>query len=165
MLPFQSQTPNLSFSVSTSFQPIVLLGFSFFEGVGLAGAGVFMNLPTLALNVTQVSNVDTSCNPAAANAAAGNYTRIEPEVQIVGGFIAEAEVEKDIRKLSEQTSYNVYSKNFTVPTQCLQFDKGNSSYVPAGAMTTPSSGAMEGPNASIMILKFLVLVLGTLFIL
>ena len=165
MLPFQSQAPNLSFSVFTTFQPIVLLGFSFFEGVALAGAGVFINLPTLALNVTQASNADTNCNPAAAGAAAGNYTRIEPEVQIVGGFIAEAEVGTDIRKLSEQTTYNVYSKNSTVPTQCLQFDQGNSSYEPAGAKTTPTSRAMGAPMVSIMILNLLGLAFGILFLL
>ena len=165
MLPFQSQTPNLSFSVSTTFQPIVLLGFSFFEGVGLAGAGVFINLPTLALNVTQVSNADTNCTPATSNTRSGNYTRIEPEVQTVGGFIAKAEVGTDIRKLGEQTSYNVYSKNFTIPTQCLQFDQGNSSYEPAGAMRAPTSGAMEGSKMSIMILNLFGLALGTLFLL
>ena len=163
MLPFQSQTPNLSFSVSTTFQPIILLGFSFFEEVGLAGAGVFMNLPTVALTVSQVANVDTSCNPVTANAITGNLTRIEPQIQIVGGFIAEAEIGRDIRKLSEQTSYNVFSKNFSAPTQCLRFDQAKSSYAPAAATT--SSTPMGGASANAVSINFVGMALGMFLLL
>ncbi|MCJ1256838.1 hypothetical protein MMC24_004663 [Lignoscripta atroalba] len=156
MLPFQASTDGIALTLSTTLVPEILLGYSFLNGIAAAGAGIFLNLPHLSLEIAQVSGTNDRCEPLANSTTAnhdfvdellGNLTHIVPQLEIAGGLIAQMNLGSN----GEQTAWTPLATAFTGPTACLAFDSGGSSYVPAtalAAVTSSADGAASGSTTA-----------------
>jgi len=154
-LPFQSKLGNLALNLSVTLEPQILVGFSFLNGIGYAGAGVFLQLPQLAMEVAPATGTDEHCEPVTNLTLAddifklfGNLTHIVPEVQLAGGFIVEATLGPKMLGGGHQTAYTPLATTFSVPTACLAYDREASTYGPAIIPTTTTASASASTSSS-----------------
>lgn len=149
-IPFQASLDSVNLTLSTAFTPELLLGISVFGGHGEAGAGVFLDLPTVTATVSQVAHVDSDCNPATNSSSEGNnvvedlfdsLTNIVPEINLDIGLVAEAQVQAGPYKALKNDKFTVASKQFTLPTACLSYDAQAKTF---GAPTATPSGKKGG---------------------
>lgn len=151
-LPFNATVNDIALNLSATLQPEILVGVSFLNSLDSAGAGIFLNLPTLSLAVEAVSNTDTNCNPStnstlvnAIESEFGNLTNIVPQVELAAGFIAQAKASiPGLPGINEQRAFTPLATTFAVPTTCLAFDKSAGGYVAAtfaAAAAASSTGA------------------------
>ena len=146
-LPFQAATPNLALTAIGGFKPQLLLGISFFEGKGTAGAGVFLDSPILTSTLSTVSHVTSSCenvtNNAVANGIINNIfdtlTHVEASVDVGLGLTAEAEVKVANIAYGDSEPYSLLQTSYALPTACMSFDAGAKSYVAATAAAARAS--------------------------
>lgn len=122
---------NITLTLSTAFTPELLLGISVFDGHGEAGAGVFLDLPTIKATVSQVDHVDANCNPIANTSSEGkgnnndlfgSLTNIVPEVDFDLGLVAQAAVLAGPLTFRAIDKYTAVSTHYTLPTACLSFN-------------------------------------------
>lgn len=157
-LPFQSEFNNIALTLSASFAPELLIGLSIFDGDGIAGAGVFLELPTVSATFSQVSHVNSKCEPAAlststdtTNATAdvfASLTHLSPAVNMSVGLVAEAEVRAGAFGLTERKSYTAFQTGFALPTACYDFDQAAKTYAPATAVVaSATASASAGSKA------------------
>lgn len=148
--PFQASLDSVNLTLSTAFTPELLLGISVFNGHGEAGAGVFLDLPTVKATVSEVAHADSDCNPAGNSSSEGNHvvedlfdrlTNIVPEIDLDIGLVAQAEVHAGAFRVREIDKFTVASKHFTLPTACLSYDAQAKTF---GAPTATSSGNKDG---------------------
>ena len=151
LLPFQSTVPSLALNLSATLQPELLIGISFFNGLGNAGFGAFLALPQLAVQIAQVSGTNDKCEPLGNSStitggldSLGNLTHIIPQVELGAGLIAQATLGAGLEGLEVQTSYAPFTTAFAAPTACLGFDEKGSSYVAATVRATATTGAGAG---------------------
>ena len=165
MLPLQSKLGNLALNLSVTLEPQILVGFSFVDDIGNAGAGVFLQLPQLAVEVAPATGTNEKCEPITNVTLAddifklfGNLTHVVPEVQLAGGFIVEATL-PSIFGGAHQTAYTPLATTFSAPTACLAYDRKGSSYGPATIppTTTASASASSSSTSAAM-------ALGSLFV-
>lgn len=136
-LPFQAGVPNLALTAIGGFQPQLLLGISFFEGKGTAGAGIFLDSPLLTSTLSTVHHVSSKCeNATANNDIFDTLTHVDASVDVGVGLTAEADVDIGGISFGDAAPYSVLQTAYALPTACLKFDAGAKSYVPATA--TPS---------------------------
>ena len=183
-LPFSATVNDIALNLSATLQPEILVGISFFNGHDSAGAGIFLNLPTLSLAVEAVSGTDANCNPSTNSTLLneiesqfGNLTNIVPKVELAAGFIAQAKASIPGLPggINEQRAFTPLATTFAVPTTCLAFDKSAGGYIPAtsaAAAAASSSGAASslhelpriGPIVLQAVLVGGLMVLGPLFL-
>lgn len=129
-----------------------MLGVSVFGGRGSAGIGVALHLPTVNTAVSQVTNVDSKCEPLKNSSASngiiedlfGSLTNLVPEVVFDLGLFVEAEgAFPDIGG-----TYTVLNKTLSLPTACLSFDKNEKSFVAATAAAASASIASVSASAA-----------------
>ncbi|MCJ1473347.1 hypothetical protein MMC13_001998 [Lambiella insularis] len=150
LLPFQAAVGNLALNLSATLQPEILIGFSFLNGVGNAGAGIFLELPQLALEIAPAVGTNEKCEPITNITLAshiqqlfGNLTHIVPEVELAGGFIAQATLGPSaFAGDKHQTAYTPLATTFAAPTACLAFDGKANSYVPVSALATGTGNSV-----------------------
>ena len=161
-LPFQSQFNNISLTLSASFSPELLLGFSVFNGDGTAGLGAFLNLPTVSATLAQVSHINAQCEPAPpstpsdiTNATAdffASLTHLTPTVEMGVGVLAQADIRAGTFKFGPDPEvHTVYQTEFPLPTACMSFDPQAKSFSPATAVVasaTASAGAKALPGGA-----------------
>ncbi|MCJ1251638.1 hypothetical protein MMC30_008873 [Trapelia coarctata] len=154
-LPFQSKLGNLALNLSVTLEPQILVGFSFLNGMDTAGAGVFLQLPQLAVEVAPAKGTNEKCEPITNVTLAddifnlfGNLTHIVPEVQLAGGFILEATLGPKALGGALQTAYTPLATTFSAPTACLAYDKKASTYGPAIIPTTTTAGAISNASST-----------------
>ena len=158
-LPFQSEFNNIALTLSASFTPELLLGLSVFGGHGTAGAGTFLNLPTVYATLSQVSNVNAQCEPAPAGTPSGttnatadifaSLTHLTAGTNLSVGLVAEAEVHAGAFKLEDRKPFTAFETGFPLPTACMSFDDQAKTYAPATAVVasaTASAGAKALPG-------------------
>jgi len=155
MLPFQSKLGNFALNLSVTLEPQILVGFSFLNGIDNAGAGVFLQLPQLAMEVAPATGTDEHCEPVTNLTLAddifklfGNLTHIVPEVQLAGGFIVEATLGPKMLGGGHQTAYTPLATTFSAPTACLAYDREASTYGPAIIPTTTTASASASTSSS-----------------
>ena len=153
MLPFQASVGNLALNLSATLQPQILIGISFLAGADNAGAGIFLELPQLALEIAPAVGTNEKCEPITDISEInnilglfGNLTHVVPAVEIAGGFVAQATLDVLVFKDHMQTAYTPLATTFAAPTACLAFDKKGSSYVPAAMLATASATPTGGAS-------------------
>ncbi|MCJ1395044.1 hypothetical protein MMC18_007925 [Xylographa bjoerkii] len=164
MLPFQAAIGNLALNLSVTLQPQVLVGFSFLNGMGgNAGAGVFLQLPQLAMEIAPAVGTNEKCEPITNVSLAedifslfGNLTHLVPDVELAGGFIAQATLgPHGLVGGVHQTAYTPLATTFALPTACLAFDAHKSTYIPVSevatttTMTTATMGSAAASTTSV----------------
>lgn len=135
---------------SVTFTPQILLGISTAKGLVSGGIGAYMELPKLALNITQLSDVDEKCEPSPEDAESsldklfGNLTNFIPSVDINMGVLADfgVEIGKEVQSTAIQTA--ITTTGYSLPTQCLQFDADEKTF----AVPTPSSKIADEKKAA-----------------
>jgi hypothetical protein len=139
-----------------TFKPQVLLGVSTFVGSVTGGIGGFLSLPTLAVNITELGDVDKDCNPL-PNATSGdslngllsnirgNFTNIVPDIELNVGAIAKFDAAIGPFTESAATQVVIASTAFSLPTLCLEYDAAKQTY---GTPTVSPSPTASGSSAS-----------------
>jgi hypothetical protein len=152
-LPFNASIQDLALNLSATLQAQVLVGVSFLNSEDSAGAGVFLNLPTLSLAVEAVSNTDANCNPTTNSTLVneiqskfGNLTHIVPKAEFAAGFIVQAKAAiPGFPGINDQRAFTPLAKTFAAPTTCLAYEKNASGsaagFVTATAAVASSTGA------------------------
>ncbi|MCJ1294199.1 hypothetical protein MMC34_005756 [Xylographa carneopallida] len=161
MLPFQATVGNLALNLSATLQPEILVGVSFLNGMGgNAGAGVFLELPQLALEIAPAAGTNEKCEPITNVSLVndvlslfGNLTHVVPDVELAVGFVAQATLgPHGLVGGVHQTAYTPLATTFALPTACLAFDAHKRSYVPVSelvAATATGSAAAASTSASV----------------
>ncbi|KAL2009720.1 hypothetical protein VTN00DRAFT_5527 [Thermoascus crustaceus] len=158
-LPLKSTSALVSLITSVTFKPQILLGVKTAAGAVSGGIGGILELPTLSVNITQLSGVDEKCEKP-SNAAEegldsvldnvfGNLTNIVPTIDLVVGALADFGV--DVANFQEgvATQTVLHSTNYALPTACLAFDRDSQSYgTPVKATTTTASRTGTGAAAA-----------------
>ena len=150
-LPFTSDVENIALNVSLGLHPELLLGISFFGGIGEAGAGIFLDMPKLSLQVQPVSvaaneRCELIADKGAANNALSllkaNLTHIVPVVDFAGGFVAEASMKVGgLPSIGKQTAWTPLATTFPGPTVCLAYDREQKDYVVASKAVAVAAAA------------------------
>ncbi|MCJ1386213.1 hypothetical protein MMC17_009339 [Xylographa soralifera] len=159
MLPFQAAIGNLALNLSATLQPEILVGFSFLNGMGgNAGAGVFLELPQLAMEIAPAAGTNEKCEPITNVSLVndvlslfGNLTHIVPDVELAVGFVAQETLgPHSLAGGGHQTAYTPLATTFALPTACLAFDAHKSTYVPVSelAATTTTTTTTTGSAAA-----------------
>ena len=156
MLPLQAKGGNLALNLSVTLQPQVLVGFSFVNGFdGSAGAGVFLQLPQLAVKVGSATGTNEKCEPITNITLAndifklfGNLTHVVPGVELAAGFIAQATLGPKALGGGHQTAYTPLATTFAAPTACLAYDGKASTYGPAVIPTTTSASSSASASST-----------------
>lgn len=156
----KSTSALVSLIMSVTFKPQILLGIKTAAGAVTGGIGGFLELPTLSVNITQLSGVDEKCEKP-SNAAEegldsvldnvfGNLTNIVPTVDLVVGALADFGVDIANFQKGVATQTVLHSTNYALPTACLAFDRDSQSYgTPVKATTTTTqSGTKTGAAAA-----------------
>ncbi|KAL2002795.1 hypothetical protein VTN02DRAFT_5897 [Thermoascus thermophilus] len=150
-LPLKSTSALVSLIMSVTFKPQILLGIKTAAGAVTGGIGGFLELPTLSVNITQLSGVDEKCEKP-SNAIEegldsvlenifGDLTNIVPTVDLVVGALADFEVDIANFQKGVVTQTVLHSTSYALPTACLAFDRDSQAYitpVKATTTTTPS---------------------------
>jgi hypothetical protein len=91
MLPFNSNTSNVAVNLNVTLSPEILIGVSFPTIKDTIGAGIFLNLPQLALSVEQVSSTNLKCESITNSTLAndilkllGNLTHVVSNIELAG---------------------------------------------------------------------------------
>ncbi len=127
-MPFTSRVNNIALTVSAAFRPELLLGVEVLTGS--IGAGVFFNLPTVAATISQLTHVNSKCEPIPANLTTSTVndivedvfeglTHIEPSVEVDFGVLAQAELTEDV---GVEAIHIVFNTGYPLPTACLEFN-------------------------------------------
>lgn len=158
-LPFQAQLPDVSLTVAGGFIPQLLVGVSFFGGDAIAGAGIFLNAPSITTTFSTVSHVNSKCENVTNNAIANDVindifhtlTHIDASVDLQLGVTADAQVSLGDYIVKDDKPYAVLDKSFSLPTGCISFDGSAKTYGPAPTSTStkvpgPKSGASAISN-------------------
>ena len=148
ILPFQAKVGNLALNLSATLQPEILIGFSFADDIGNAGAGIFLELPQLAVEIAPAVGTNEKCEPITNVSLGndilqlfGNLTHFVPDVELAGGFIAQATLGPHFINANYQTAYTPLATTFAAPTACLAFDSEASTYGPVSMTTTTTTTA------------------------
>lgn len=145
-------------------KPQLLVGFSVFDNDIYANAGAFVDVPTLSLEVRQVSNVDEHCNALSGSSVTnseiskflGNLTNIIPTAEIDLGLAEKVGAEIGKYGWKNQTGVTLLSTTTALPTACLMFDEQVGTFAPAtvpasvtasATATATSTGADSSPKA------------------
>ena len=160
-LPFGASIDNIALNLSATIRPQLLVGISFFDAAATAGAGVFLDLPTLALSVEQASGTDENCNPTTNQTViqelSSQYAamiNVVPEVGFAAGVIVQAKANvPGLMTLGEQSAFTPLATTFAAPTACLAFDKSASVFVsptlpPANAQSSGTGTGVGSPGSS-----------------
>ncbi|KAF2498984.1 hypothetical protein BU16DRAFT_559016 [Lophium mytilinum] len=133
-LPFQYSVDVNAALINFGLRHQVQIGF-ILDAVAGAEVGIYLDLPNLALDIAQVSNVDENCTALVgalskeqeiAQKALTDAYRLSPEVQWAAGF------EGDAYALLVEDSFDIQILNGTITTlgkSCLNFDKTTHTYV------------------------------------
>ena len=155
-LPFGASIDDIALNLSATIRPEVLVGISFLDGEANAGAGVFLNLPTLALSVEQVSDTDEKCNPTT------NQTLIEeldseyaaminivPNVAFAAGVVVQAKANiPSLPTLADQRAFTPLATSFTPTTACLGFDKSAGGFVSPTVNKAAATDSGSSPGSA-----------------
>ena len=135
-LPFSAEQGDVSLNVSAALRAEVLVGASLMDGMATAGAGVFLDLPRLALDVQHMRGVDAGCEPSTDSTLLGEIDKyfggvahVAPKVEIAAGMIAQANL--SVGNIGVQAAWTPLVTSWAAPTSCLAFDKEKRGYVPA----------------------------------
>ncbi|KAL9043523.1 MAG: hypothetical protein Q9214_003295 [Letrouitia sp. 1 TL-2023] len=151
-LPFQASVQSVALTIFAAFSPQLLLGISLLGNTENAGAGVFFTLPRVSATVSQVTQVNSKCEPT--NNSTGKdllddffdgLTHIEPKVELGFGLIAEASLDIDVINVGAETIYTVANTSFPLPTACYSFDTDEKTFGPATAQAI-TTGSGPGPK-------------------
>ncbi|PKY06665.1 hypothetical protein P168DRAFT_339963 [Aspergillus campestris IBT 28561] len=150
-LPFESTLPLVSLITSVSFTPQILLGISTAKGLVSGGIGAFLELPKLALNITQLSDVDEKCEPSSKDTDSPldslfeSLTNFIPSVDVNMGVLADFGVDMGKEPQSVAVQTVVTSTSYPLPTLCLQFDPDEKTFaVPTPLAKVASGKAVDG---------------------
>ncbi|KAF2093999.1 hypothetical protein NA57DRAFT_81002 [Rhizodiscina lignyota] len=161
-IPFQANITAVDLTANLVLEPAVLVGFDFAESaVGTrleakAEAGVFLALPSLTAKFETLATVDENCNSAANLSSShlalldqlGNLTHITPSVEVELGVEAQFALAVDSHAKALNFPNTLLSASKTLPTACLAFDKGASTFAPANVLYTSLSLAAAASSSS-----------------
>ena len=135
-LPFSAAQGGINLNLSAALRAEVLVGVSLMHGMATAGAGVFLDLPRLALDVQHLHDVDAGCEPSADAELLGEIgrhfgraARVAPSVEIAAGVVAQASLSG--AEIGVQAAWTPLATSWAAPTSCLVFDKEKGGYLPA----------------------------------
>lgn len=168
-LPFQASQGITNLLFTLSFTPEFLLGIASPVGGVSGGVGMFMNLPQIAVNITQLDEVDENCDPLPESDSedddgegddlnstlekfVGNFTNIVASAELNLGAFIEAEIDLGGVERSTGLDVTVASTLFSLPTACLAFDEENGSYASPTevlATATDEPGAKGGKDGEV----------------
>lgn len=145
---------SVALTIYAAFSPQLLLGISLLEDTAKAGAGVFFTLPRVSATVSQVTQVNSKCEPADNSTGKDlldgffdGLTHIEPKVELGFGLVAEASLDVDIIRAGAENIYTVANTSFPLPTACYSFDTDEKTFAPATANPT-TTGSGSGPTGA-----------------
>lgn len=130
-LPLNSTTPDASLELGLSVRPELLLGIDILGDPGVMTAGMFFDLPHLAVSVSQVSSLDGTCNASSSLSAASNFTSnsaenlilVKPAIAVDVGLQADLTVDISGAKTeSKGARATLAGTSFALPTACLSWD-------------------------------------------
>ena len=138
-IPFTSSTPDLNIGVQLSFRPSV----TFVVAIGglpvSVQVGVTLDIPSLDAIVSQVHNVDVSCDPAPASLSTDqvyqNLTLIVPSIGVDALEVFQEALNLVLVKPADTQPFSqAYSTN--LPTACYAFSRAEKTLV-AAAQSKP----------------------------
>ncbi|KAK3166836.1 hypothetical protein OEA41_009961 [Lepraria neglecta] len=145
-LDLTSTTGDIDMALELSFRPAVSFQIDLFDGYGAsANASAYVDVPKLDVQVKQVHNATSSCDPAPASLPAAqvyaNLTNIVPSI----GFDAFAvAAETELIFLNQHQGYN---KSWTIhnfSTACVQYSAAKKTLGPPS-----KSGSTTSTHASV----------------
>lgn len=125
-----------------------MLGISLFDGKGEAGAGAFLDLPTIKATVSQVAHANSKCELVSNSTKTNDVieslfdslTKIVPEVDLDLGLVAQAGVHAGDFAVNGVKKYTALSTHYSLPTACLSFDGQAKTFGPAVAALASATG-------------------------
>ena len=153
-IPFQAEVDSVSLSLSSAFTPELLLGISVFGGKGTAGAGIFFNLPAVVATVSQVTHVNSTCEPVTnsstgsttLDAIFGSLTNIVPQVEFDLGLVAQADVRAGPLNFNVTAKHTALSRHLTLPTACISYNAKEKAF--ATPTTTSSKSSVKNSSGT-----------------
>ena len=160
-LPFDASISDIALNLSADIKTQVLVGIDLFDGYATAGAGVFLDLPSLSLSVEEVNNRDENCNPTTnrtliqqLDSEYDAMINIIPDVVIDAGLVVQAELGKGDLSVGTQTAFTPLSTAYPPPTACFAFDKNSHRFVsptlppPTGVQRAGGTGPAGSSSSS-----------------
>ncbi|KAI4194677.1 MAG: hypothetical protein LQ350_007640 [Teloschistes chrysophthalmus] len=163
-LPFSASVDNIALTLSASFRPRLLLGISLLGPTADAGAGVFLNLPTISTTISQVAHVNQKCEPVPISSGSnndsasalvngvledifGSLTHVEDSIELGFGVFADFNV-KAFKGAAVDDVVTVFNTSFPGPTACLSFDGKKKTLGPVKVAAATTKGGKGGKGAS-----------------
>ncbi|KAF2115304.1 hypothetical protein BDV96DRAFT_646316 [Lophiotrema nucula] len=161
-LPFKANVTDVEITLGLKFHPTVPVGFDFLDGKLKSDINVFMDLPSLQAKLSTKKNVDQNCNDLPGNSTSnstniipglnsniGKLVLVEASVGVALGVGAEFNVPGLPANINNfQTTVNLFSTEFALPTACLAADQGYKSVTDIFGSSTVTSTTVA-PWASI----------------
>ena len=130
-LPYTSTTGDLDISLELSFRPKFDFAISATAAVD-GDMSAYFDVPKLDVQISQVHNVTSSCDPASSstpsNQVYSNLTNVVPSIGFDASVIFSAD-EVIEHQSSRPFSEEIYAKNLS--TACLAFDEAQKTLGPA----------------------------------
>lgn len=175
-LPFDVNAPNLSFNISVAYRPMLSINVGLVTGSSAdalasisGGVGVYVDLPKLTAEVTQVHNVNDKCQPDSSKQNS-EYIQVQPSINFDTGafFSLSGHVgTKNVPSVPNGPKKQMNSTTHALGEQCLRWDAGKSSLILVSDTTdslsnvlTLSTGAKAGVGIGAGVGLILILVAG-----
>ncbi|KAI9850418.1 MAG: hypothetical protein M1838_005695 [Thelocarpon superellum] len=139
----------MALNASLSLRPEVLITISLFDNAATVGAGFYVDLPRVSVEVAQVFDVDAQCERTSTSASAfsdlqyaaaslkfGSLTHLVPHVELDLGVNMYAHLEEpfssaDDKNGSLTTDLVLLQTTYALPTACLSFDAEHKTFLDA----------------------------------
>lgn len=160
LLPFQANVSSVALGASIGFRPLLAIGVTTADGIVNAGIDASINVPSLSMEITQLSGVDENCNPLTGSSAVneligkflGNVTNIVPSASVDLALGAHIGATIDGHGHVDSDSVTLLSTTTALPTMCLKFDEDSGTFapatLPASVTATSSSGSHKKSSAA-----------------
>lgn len=153
-LPFDADSPDLSFSVSASFRPMLSISAGLFSGSSSSnrlsgGVGVYLDLPKFTAQVDEVHNVNDQCQPDSSKDNA--YIHVIPSVTFDSGVVysvAGSVSGLDIPSNLQNSQRQLNSSTFDLQEECLRWNSNTNSLVMISGPSVDGGAGSSGGGLS-----------------
>ena len=146
-LPFTSTTGDLEMSLELSFRPQFLFSVDVLSDVAASvDVNTYFDVPKLDVEVTQVHNANSTCDPGPSSLAADqiftNLTNVIPSI----GFDASVTFTEEILGGKDDQPFNKSWTALNLSTACLAFNPAAKTLGPAAQAKPSQVNASSGTN-------------------
>jgi len=136
-MPIKTNVSGLDLTLSAALRMQVLFGYTFLDNKVQANAGVFLELPSISVSETQLSDVDGNCQAASSAPMIpliGNATEIVPSIGVSIGVDTQTGLKKAKRfsysNDSLTTTKTLAAYTYALPSTCIH-NGGKTKVLPA----------------------------------